>query len=222
MESSKYSPATPSDPHADQPCLAAGPAPEDAAATLVLVHGRGGTAHDILSLYPEFDLDRLAALAPQAAGYTWYPHSFLAPLDSNQPHLDSALARLSTLVNDQLRRGVPSQRIALLGFSQGACLTSEFVARNPRRYGSVMILTGGLIGPPNTPRNSPGSLEATPVLLACGDPDPHIPFARVLETQAVFSRMGAAVDLRRYPGRPHTISPDELDACRTMLRQLVS
>ena len=222
MEPRKDNLATASDSHAGQPLLTAGPAPEDAAATLLLVHGRGGTADDILSLHTDLALDRLAALAPQAAGHTWYPHSFLAPLDSNQPHLDSALTRLSTIVDDLLRRRIPSDKIALLGFSQGACLTAEFVARHPRRYGAVMILTGGLIGPPATPRDYPGSLDHTPLLLACGDPDPHIPFARVLETQAVFSRMGATIDLRRYPGRPHTISRDELDACRAMLQQLVS
>jgi predicted esterase len=211
---------TAADPHAGQPVLTAGPVPEQAKATLVLVHGRGGTAQDILSLHGELGFDDIAALAPQAAGYTWYPHSFLAPIDSNQPYLDSALRRLSSIVDDLLGR-IPSDRIALLGFSQGACLTSEFVARSPRRYGAVMVLTGGLIGPPGTPRNDPGSLGATPVFLGCGDPDPHVPFGRVLETEQVFSRMGATVEVRRYPGRPHTISQDELDACRTLLRRLV-
>ena len=148
---------SPSDPHAGQPVLTAGPAPEQAAATLVMVHGRGGTAEDILSLYPELGIDNLAALAPQAAGYTWYPHSFLAPIDSNQPWLDSALALVESIIDDLLRRGIKSERIALLGFSQGACLTSEFVARNPRRYGAVMVLTGGLIGPRGTARNYAGS-----------------------------------------------------------------
>jgi predicted esterase len=209
-----------SDPHANQPVLTAGPAPEQAKATLVLVHGRGGTAQDILSLYGELGFDDVAALAPQAAGYTWYPHSFLAPLESNQPWLDSALRRLSSIVDDLLGRGIQSDKIALLGFSQGACLTSEFVARHPRRYGAVMVLTGGLIGPPGTPRNYTGSLDGTPVFLGCGDPDPHIPFGRVLETEQVFSRMGATVEVRRYPGRPHTISQDELDACRNLIRRL--
>jgi predicted esterase len=213
---------TAADPHAGQPILTAGPAPEQAAATLLMVHGRGGSAEDILSLRGELGFDEIAALAPQAAGHTWYPHSFLAPLESNQPYLDSALRRLSSVIDDLLGRGIPSERIALLGFSQGACLSSEFVARNPRRYGAVMVLTGGLIGPPGTPRNYPGSLDSTPVFLGCGDPDPHIPFGRVLETEQVFSRMGATAEVRRYPGRPHTISPDELDVCRAMLQELVS
>lgn len=221
MKTHSPTPAGASDPHAGQPVLAAGPPPERAAATLVLVHGRGGTAEEILSLYPELGVADVAALAPQAAGHTWYPHSFLAPTESNQPYLDSALRKLASLVDDLAGRGVPTGRIALLGFSQGACLTSEFVARNARRYGAVMILTGGVIGPPGTPRNYPGSLDGTPIFLGCGDPDPHIPFERVRETEAVFERMGGEVELRRYPGRPHTISADELDVCRAMLRRLV-
>jgi predicted esterase len=210
------------DPHAGQPILAAGPPPEQAVATLILVHGRGATAESILSLYAELGLGGLAALAPQAAGSTWYPHSFLAPLEANQPFLDSALRRLELLVADLLVRGVPSDRIALLGFSQGACLTLEFTARHPRRYGAVMGLTGGLIGPPGTPRDYPGSLHGTPVFLGASDPDPHVPFERVRETEEVLGRMGAVVELRRYPGMPHTINEDELNACRILLQRVAS
>ena len=175
------------DPHRDQRLVAAGPAPERAAATLILLHGRGASAESMVSLYDALGMDSVAALAPQAAGNTWYPHSFLAPLEANQPYLDSALRRIQTIVDDLLSRGIPAGRIALLGFSQGACLTSEFVARHPRRYGAVMALTGGLIGPPGTPRDYPGSLEGTPVFLGTSDPDPHVPFERVEETQAVLS-----------------------------------
>jgi phospholipase/carboxylesterase len=207
------------DPHANQPIRAAGPSPESAAATLLLVHGRGATAESILTLYGELNLPQVAALAPQAAGQTWYPQSFLAQLDANQPYLDSALARLATLVGDLLDRSVPSERIVLLGFSQGACLTLEFAARNPRRYGALIGLTGGLLGPPGTPRAYPGSFEGTPVFLGAGDPDPHVPFERVQETAAVLGRMHATVDLRRYPGLPHTINQDELDACRDLVRR---
>jgi predicted esterase len=205
------------DPHARQPVLTAGPAPEKADATIILVHGRGASARDILSLYSELDVENLAAIAPQAAGNTWYPYSFLSPLEANQPYLDSALGRIDLLVNDLLGRGIPTNRIALLGFSQGACLTSEYAARHPRRYGAVMGLTGGLIGPPGTPRNYPGSLAGTPVFLGTSDPDPHVPFERVEETEVVLSRMGAKVELRRYPGMPHTINEDELEACRELL-----
>jgi predicted esterase len=221
MDARKQRGADPSDPHAGQPVLGAGPPPEQADATLILLHGRGASAESILPLHEAMELETLAALAPQAAGHTWYPLSFLAPMESNQPYLDSALRRVETIVADLLRRGVASDRIALLGFSQGACLTSEFVARHPRRYGAVMALTGGLIGPPGTPRNYAGALDGTPVFLGCGDPDAHIPFGRVLETEQVLSRMGAAVEVRRYPGMPHTINDDEIEACRAMLRRLV-
>ena len=210
------------DPPATQPVLRAGPPPEQAAATLIMIHGRGAGAQSILSLYKPLGIANLAALAPEAAGATWYPYSFLAPMESNQPYLGSALRRIETLVADLIGRGVPSERIALLGFSQGACLTSEFVARHPRRYGAVMALTGGLIGPPGTPRDYAGSLDGTPVFLGTSDPDPHVPFARVEETAAVLTRMGAQVETRRYPGMPHTINQEELDACRTLLEAIVS
>ena len=209
-------------PHAKQPVLTAGPTPEKADATLLLVHGRGASAESILSLYDELNSGELAAIAPQAAGNTWYPHSFLAPLNANQPYLDSALGRLESLVDDLLARGIPSERIVLLGFSQGACLTVEFSARHPRHYGAVIGLTGGLIGPPGTPRNYPGSLAGTPVFLGTSDPDPHVPFERVQETEAVLRRMGAKVELRRYPGMPHTINDDELDAYRKLVHHVVA
>jgi phospholipase/carboxylesterase len=211
-----------SDPHGRQPVLSIGPAPEKAAATLILIHGRGATAESILSLVPELGIENVAAMAPQAAGHTWYPYSFLEPIEENQPYLDSALRRIESLVADLLGRGIASEKIALLGFSQGACLSTEFVARHPRRYGAVMGLTGGLIGPPGTPRDYPGRLDETPIFLGCGDPDPHIPFERVRETAATFTRMGAVVDMRRYPGRPHTVSEDEVEACRALLLQVTS
>jgi predicted esterase len=174
----------------------------------------------MLSLNGELGLSEVAALAPQAAGNTWYPQSFLAPPGANQPYLDSALAWVASIVSELLARGVRGDRIGLLGFSQGACLTAEFVARHPRRYGAVMALTGGLIGPPGTPRNYPGSLGGTPVFLGTSDPDGHVPFARVKETEAVLTRMGAAVELRRYPGMPHTVNEDELAVCRSLLLRL--
>jgi predicted esterase len=211
---------TTTDPHADSPVLTAGPAPESAAGTIVMIHGRGATAESILSLLPELELDfDVAAIAPQAADHTWYPHSFLAPLEANQPYLDSALKQIETIVADLLSRSVASNRIALLGFSQGACLSCEFAARHARQYAAVLALSGGVIGPPGTPRNYPGSLAGTMAFLGCGDPDAHIPFARVIETGEVFTRMGATVDVRRYPGMPHTINHDEIDACRVILRK---
>lgn len=209
-----------SDPHAGHPVLTAGAAPESAAVVLVMIHGRGASADSILALADEFEVANLAAVAPQAAGHTWYPNSFLAPLEANQPYLDSALRRIESVVADLLGRGVASERIALLGFSQGACLTTEFAARHPRKYGAVIGLTGGLIGPPGTTRDYAGSLADVPVFLGSSDPDPHVPFARVQETEAVLKRMGATVELRRYPGMPHTINVDEIDAARTLLKQM--
>jgi predicted esterase len=186
-----------------------------------MVHGRGATAQSILSLYDELGIDALAALAPQAAGGSWYPHSFLAPIETNQPWLDSALGRIESIVTGLIEAGLPTERIALLGFSQGACLSSEFVARHPRRYGAVMALSGGLIGPPGMSRHDTGSLAATPVFLGIGDPDAHVPFSRVDETRVALTAMGASVELRRYPGMPHTINQDELEACRSLLIRLI-
>jgi len=216
--SSSHQKFDPADPHGGQSVFTAGPEAQDAELTLLLLHGRGAAAQDMLSLYDALELPTIAALAPQAAGQTWYPNSFLAPLQSNQPYLDSALRLIESLVKGLIDQGIAGKRVALLGFSQGACLTVEFTARHPRRYGAVMGLTGGLIGPPGTPRNYSGSLAGTPVFLGSSDPDPHVPFQRVEETRDVLKGMGAKVELRRYPGMPHTISDDELDACRKLLQ----
>jgi predicted esterase len=176
----------------------------------------------MLELYNELGVENVAAVAPQAAGNTWYPLSFLAPMEANEPYLSSALRRVETVVTDLLRRGVPEGKVALLGFSQGACLTLEFVARHPRKYGAVMALTGGLIGPPGTPRNYPGSLAGVPVLIGTSDPDPHVPFERVRESAGALTLMDATVDVRRYPGMPHAINQDEIEVCRELLRRIVS
>jgi predicted esterase len=210
------------DPHASQLVSSAGPAPQDAAGTLLLLHGRGASAESILSLYEDLEMEDFAAIAPQAAGNSWYPYSFLMPMDANQPYLNSALNRVRSLVADLVSQGIPTSQIAIMGFSQGACLTTEFAARNPARYGGIIALTGGLIGPPGTPRNYPGSFDGTPVFLGTSDPDPHVPFERVKETEAVLSRMGAEVELRRYAGMPHAINEDELDACRKLLRRMLT
>jgi len=217
MSANRLSAADPSDPHAGQPILTDGPPPERAEATAILLHGRGAAADDMIALYGALALANVAALAPQAAGYTWYPQSFLAPIEANQPYLDSALGRIDSIVSDLLSRGIASERIALVGFSQGACLTCEYAARHARRYGAVIAFTGGLIGPPGTVRDYRGALDGTPVFLGTSDPDPHVPFARVQETAEVFTRMGASVDLRRYPGMPHTINQEELQAAVTLL-----
>lgn len=211
----------PADPHADVATCEAGPAPTDARATLLLVHGRGASAESMFGIFRTLHVDGVAAIAPQAAGHSWYPLPFLAPVRDNQPYLDFALARLNACVEDLMDRGIASESVALLGFSQGACLVCEFVARHPRRYGAVMGLSGGLIGPPGTPRDYRGSLSGTPVLLGCADPDAHIPFQRVEETAKVLRRMGAIVDLRRYLGLGHTVNQDELEACRALIHGII-
>jgi predicted esterase len=183
---------------------------------VVAVHGRGASASDILSLAAEFALDDVAFVAPEAAGHTWYPYSFLAPMPDNQPYLDSALAVLDRIVTD-LARQTPHGRIGLLGFSQGGCLSLEYAARHARRYAAVVGLSGGVIGPPGTPRGYAGSMDATPVFLGCSDVDPHIPLERVHETAAVYRRLGAAVDARIYPRMGHVVNRDEIDAVRTLL-----
>lgn len=208
---------TANDPHAAGRVLTAGRSPEESAATIVLIHGRGASAAGMLPLVDALGVPNVSAVAPQAAGSTWYPHSFLVPMEANQPYLDSALRRVESIVTGLLDRGVPSERVVILGFSQGACLASEFVARHPRRYGALIALTGGLVGPDGTPRDYAGALDGTPVLLASGDPDPHVPFERVLETKRVLAGMGAVVEVRRYPNRPHTISQDEIDLARSVL-----
>lgn len=206
------------DPHGSQPTHRRGPDPATARLCVVLLHGRGSTASDILSLADELDLADVAYLAPDAAGHTWYPYSFLQPIDRNQPHLDSALALVDGVVARLAKGGVSSERVALLGFSQGACLALEYAARHARRYAAVIGLSGGLIGPPGTPRDYPGSMEGTPVFLGCSNVDPHIPVERVHETAGVFRVLGAAVDERIYPGMGHVVNDDEIAIVRELLR----
>jgi len=209
--------ASVSDPHAGQPVRRAGPDPTRARLTAILVHGRGGTAAGMIDLSNTIGLDDVAYLAPQAAGNTWYPLSFLAPMAQNQPGLSSGLSVLARLVAALEGEGVPSTRIALLGYSQGACLTLEFAARHARRYAAVVGLSGGVIGPPGTPRDYAGSLDGTPVLLACSDVDAHIPLERVHESTKVFRALGGVVDERIYPGMGHTVTDEEIDLVRKLL-----
>ena len=208
----------PADPHAGQPVLASGPKPVDARLTILLLHGRDASADDILGLADELRYEDLAYLAPQAAGNTWYPYSFLAPIPQNEPGISSGLAVLSKMVASLHEQGVDSQRIGLLGFSQGACLALEFAARNADRYAGVFALSGGLIGPPGTRRSYRGSFDGTPVFLGCSDVDPHIPLERVRESGEVFGRMNAKVDERIYPQLGHTVTRDEIDAIQEILR----
>lgn len=212
-----------SGPHAGQPVLFAGRPLAEAAAAVILVHGRGAGAENMLSLAEALERPDLAYLAPQAsgaAGYAWYPQSFMAPLAANEPGLSSGLAVLDGLVGRLSAAGIPPERTALLGFSQGACLALEYAARHARRYGAVIGLSGGLIGPPGTPRDYPGSLAGTPVFLGCSDRDPHIPKPRVDETAEILAALGGQVTKRIYPHMAHTVNADEIDFARGMLDAL--
>ncbi len=200
--------------------LAAGSPLGQATAAMILVHGRGATAEDILSLGRELGRPDLAYLAPQAEGHSWYPYSFLAPMERNEPGLSNGLALLGHLVERLGSEGIPPERTVLLGFSQGACLSLEYAARNARRFGGVAGLSGGLIGPPGTPRDYPGSFDGTPVFLGCSDRDPHIPLQRVKETTEVLTRMGASVTERIYPAMGHTVNEDELEHVRSLIAGL--
>jgi predicted esterase len=206
------------DPHANQLVLTRGPKPADARWTMILVHGRGASAADILALAEEFAPQDIAYLAPQAADHTWYPKSFLTPIPQNEPFISSAIGVLARLVDNLNHDGIDSRRIGFLGFSQGACLALEFAARHATRYAAVVGLSGGLIGPPGTPRDYAGSFDGTPVLLGCSDIDPHIPLERVRESADVLRRMQAAVDERIYQGMGHTVNSDEIEAINQILR----
>jgi predicted esterase len=197
--------------------LMAGKPLAEAKAAMILIHGRGATAHDIMELGPLLGDEKFAYLAPQAANNTWYPFSFLVPLSNNEPSLSLALQTVGDLVTQVEAAGIPASNIILAGFSQGACLVSEFAARNARRYGGLLVFSGGLIGPPGTPRDYPGSFAGTPVFIGCSDIDPHIPLARVHETTEVFSALGAQVTEKIYPGMAHTVIQDELDQARKMI-----
>jgi predicted esterase len=207
-------------PHQGQPVLTAGEPLERALAAMVLVHGRGATAQDILTLAADLDQPGFAYLAPQAANNTWYPYSFLAPIERNQPYLSSALATVGQVLAHVAAAGIPAERTILLGFSQGACLATEFAARNARRYGGLVGLSGGLIGPDGTPRDYPGAFDGTPVFLGCSDVDPHIPAARVQHSAEVLRRLGGDVTAQLYPGMGHTVNEDEIEFVRQMMAAL--
>lgn len=205
------------DPHRGQPVLHGGAPIESARLAVICIHGRGASAEDILGLASELRTTDVAYLAPQAAGGSWYPFSFLAPIAQNEPGLSSALGIIDSLIDALNQQGMSTDRVALLGFSQGACLSLEYAARHAARYAAVAGLSGGLIGPPGTPRTYAGDFAGTPVFLGCSDMDPHIPVERVRESTEVFRRMGASVDERIYPRMGHTVNRDELEAVRALV-----
>jgi predicted esterase len=208
-------------PHQGHKVLEAGEPLATAGAAMILVHGRGASAEDIMTVGAELMFPGFAYLAPQAAGSAWYPLPFTAPLEANEPYLSSALDTLATVLATA-EKTIPASRVVLLGFSQGACLTLEFAARHARRYGAVVGLSGGLIGPDGTPRDYAGDLEQTPVFLGCSDVDPHIAKDRVLEAGNVLKRLGADVTLKLYPQMAHTVNADEMESVRRIAAVIAS
>lgn len=200
---------------------------ESAVAAAIYLHGRGASAQDILSLHDEFATPRLLGFAPEAAGNSWYPYSFLAPLQENAAGIDSAHAVIELLIKQCAARGIPAERVALVGFSQGACLALDHAWRFPRRYGAIIAFTGAIIVDHSddivdkigeTPASN--ALAGTPVFLGANDPDPYIPWQRVESSARALTRAGSLVTLRRYPGRPHGVFADEIAEARPLIDAL--
>lgn len=206
--------------HASQPVLAVGKSPDSARAAVILLHGRGSNARDILSLVPEIEHPDCAFIAPQASGYQWYPYRFIEPVQRNEPHLSSALKLVDEQVDRLKASGIPKERILLIGFSQGACLAVEYVARAGGRFGGVAVLSGGLIGDVLDPARYPSPLDSTPAFLGCSDADFHIPKERVDESADLLKKQGATVTKRIYPRMGHTINEDEIAFVRSMVNDV--
>jgi predicted esterase len=209
-----------SGPHHGQPLIKAGEPLDTAQVAMIMVHGRGAAAADILSLTEFFDVTGFAYLAPQAAGYTWYPYGIMSPLEQNELYLSSALEVLAAALDHVAKAGIPAEKTMLLGFSQGACLSAEFAARNARRYGGLAVLSGGLIGPEGVVFTYDGSLAETPIFLGCSDVDAYTPQERVQESTRVLRDLNANVTERLYPGMGHTINQDEIDFVVQMMSNL--
>ena len=197
--------------------ITAGTPLAEARKVLIMIHGRGAAAQDILSLSRHLDVEDFALLAPQADGNSWYPLSFLAPPQDNEPHYSASLAALSAIVTELEAQGITRQQIYFLGFSQGACLALEFTTRNASKFGGVVAFTGGLIGDRIYTENYSGSFEGTPVFIGTSNPDFHVPVQRVLDTEAVLKNMGASVTVKVYDNMPHTIVQDEIDLANQLV-----
>jgi len=209
-------------PHEGQPVLRGGAPLGSSRGVMIMLHGRNASPGNILGLAANLERPEFTYLAPAAANNSWYPYSFLTETSKNEPYLSSALHVVDDLVADLLSRGILKREVVLLGFSQGACLAGEYAVRHADRYGGVIMLSGGLIGPPGTRWNHDGSLASTPVVLGCSDVDGHIPKERVLESGEVFERMGADVTLRLYPGMGHQINEDEMRLARAAMDRVLS
>lgn len=207
-------------PHAGQQVLRGGAPLSQARAAVIMIHGRGAGPKNIMDLVPAIEYPDVAYLAPGAAGGTWYPTSFMAPIPQNEPGITSGLSVVHGLIDAVTAAGIPTERIMLLGFSQGACLACTAAERRPARYGGVMVFSGGLIGPPETKWSETGTFRATPVFFGCSDQDAHVPASRVRESEAVFRRMGAEVTARIYPGMGHLVNEDEIRFAKELLGRL--
>ena len=205
-------------PHQQSYTARSGADMKDAEAAMIMVHGRGASAESILTLADEFDNGKIHYAAPQASGSTWYPYSFLAPTDQNEPGLSSGLQAIFDLVTELEENGIPKEKIFILGFSQGACLASEFAARHPAKYAGVIALTGGLIGDSVSADTYSGSLEGTPYFVGSSDVDPHIPEQRVHESAEIMEGLGASVTKKLYPGMGHNVNMDEIDYIKKMIQ----
>lgn len=187
---------------------------------MILLHGRGDSAQGILDLARVLPKENMAYLAPQAAGHSWYPYGFMADIEQNEPYLSSALALIETTVQSVVDAGIPTEKLIIGGFSQGACLSSEFIARHPAKYGGLLAFSGGLIGPAGQLPDYAGNLQETPVFMGCSDVDAHIPLARVEETAEILTNLGANVTKWIFPGMGHTINSDEIKEAQGILLRL--
>jgi phospholipase/carboxylesterase len=194
-----------------------GASPDQAGGAIIMVHGRGATAESILTLENEINTEGMHLAAPQASGHTWYPYSFLMPTQKNEPGISSGLQAIEDLIIELEEAGIARNQIVILGFSQGACLASEFVARHPARYGGLIAFSGGLIGESVDPGRYSGSLDGTPYFVGCSDNDAHIPEERVEQSVNVFHKLGAAITKKIYPGMGHTINRDEIDHAQKII-----
>lgn len=197
--------------------ITAGKSIDETDKVLIMIHGRGGSAEDILSLAAHLNTKDYALLAPQATNNTWYPTSFLAAPSVNEPWLSSALQIIDEVVGDVVAKGILKENIFLAGFSQGACLTLEYVTRNAGKYGGVVAFTGGLIGDKIYSENYSGDFQGTPIFIGTSDPDPHVPVSRVNETTGILESMNANVTTKIYPNMGHTISRDEIEKANTLV-----
>ncbi len=206
--------------HEGQPLVIRGRPLAESKAVAILMHGRGHTTETILALADRIGNAAFTYLAPAAKDQTWYPYGFMAPIAQNEPFLSSALTVYNSLIHDLLRQGFSRQQLVLLGFSQGACLTAEYAVRHADRYGGVVLFTGGLIGPPGTIWDYPGSFQETPIFLGTSDVDSFVPVERVHESAALFQQMGANVVERVYPGMDHLVNDDEISFVRSLMQNL--